>query len=205
MWVTYVVLLGPLVALAVFVGDELVEMVWVRSSPREFRGTVKGIIALLFILLGPIILLFRRKSPSKRSQVDAQQKKTEPGAGGPVRDDSGAAVNNRPDIPGYWRFRPVGSLVFVAIVAGIYGLASWVELYIPGSISVAGLVFGVMIFSVLAFRPFRYLVFYPPPRPCLDQVGTGAQPQPKAEPDAKDPGMIVKPQDIRGKPERPRE
>jgi len=51
--------------------------------------------------------------------------------------------------------------VFVAIIAGIYGLASWVEQYIPGSISVAGLVFGLLIFSVLALRPLRNLVFYP--------------------------------------------
>jgi len=183
LWITYVVLLGPLVALAVFVGDELVEMVWERPSPREFRRSVNGIIALLFILLGPICLLFRRKSPTKRPQGDDQQKNTGPGASRPVGDDRGASVNNRSDMPGDWRFRPVGSLVFVAVIAGIYGLAIWVEQYIPGSISVAGLVFGLLIFSVLALRPLRNLVFYPPPPPRLDHVGPNERPQPKAEPD----------------------
>jgi hypothetical protein len=46
LWVTYVVLLGPLVGLAVFVGDEIVEMVGASSSRSGIRGTVKGIIGV---------------------------------------------------------------------------------------------------------------------------------------------------------------
>jgi hypothetical protein len=78
LWVTYIVLLGPLVALAIFVGDELVEMVWTRASSRQFRGNVKGIFALLFVLLGPIILLFRRKSPRSSRPADDQRRHTQP-------------------------------------------------------------------------------------------------------------------------------
>jgi hypothetical protein len=159
LWVTYVVLLGPLVGLAVFVGDEVVEMIGARLSRGEIRGTGKGLIGILLFLLGPIILLFRRRSPSKMRPGEAQQRSTEPG-------------------PGTWRFRPVGSLVFLAISAGIYGLANWLGL----SFSVAGSVVGLLIFAVLAFRPLRNLVFYAPP-PRLDQAGPDASPQPKAEPD----------------------
>ena len=184
LWVTYVVLLGPLVGLAVFVKDEswdsIVEIVWRRSSPRGAGRGVFGIILLLSFFLGPMILLFRRKSPNTRRQGDHQQRNPGPGVAA--------------DVPGNWRFRPVGSLVFVAIIAGIYGLASWVG---DPSFSVAGVIFGLLIFAVLAFGPLRYLVFYPPPRPPLDQVGPGKQLEPKAEPDATDIKMIVKPQDMR--------
>ncbi len=168
LWVTYIVLLGPLVALAMFGGDELVETVWTRPSSRQFRGNIKGIFALLFVLLGPIILLFRRKSPGTNRPADGQQQNAQPGV----------------VAPGNWRFRPLGSLVFVAMIAGIYGLAIWVEQYIAGSISVAGVVFGVLVFLVLAFPPLRNLIFYPPPRPPLHPVGPDKHTPPKAEPDA---------------------
>jgi hypothetical protein len=181
LWVTYIVLLGPLVALAVFLGDEFVETAWTRPSASQSRGTVKGIIALLFILLGPLILLFRHKSPGTSRPADGQPQKIQPGVAA----------------PGNWRFRPVGSLVCLAIIGGMYGLAIWVEQYLPGSISVAGLVFGLLVFAVGVFPPLRNLVFYPPPRPPSHPVDPGKQPPPKAEPDAADPGMIVKPQDIR--------
>jgi hypothetical protein len=68
LWVAYLALLGPLIGLGVFVGDEVLEMIgenWERSSLRERRGILKGIIGLVFIFFGPIILLFRGKSPSK--------------------------------------------------------------------------------------------------------------------------------------------
>jgi hypothetical protein len=166
LWVTYVVLLGPLVGLAVYEGwDSLVETAWKGSSPRGSVGNLRGLFILLLFFLGPIILLVRRILPSTRRQDDHQHHNTQPGVAA----------------PGNWRFRPVGSLVFVAIIAGIYGLASWLG---DESFSVAGLVFGVLIFSVLVFRPLRNLVFYPPPRPPLDQVGLRERPQPKAEPDA---------------------
>lgn len=66
LWLTYACLLGPVIALGVFVGDEVLQVTgerWQRSSPREIRGMVKGIFGLALIFFGPIILLFRRRTP----------------------------------------------------------------------------------------------------------------------------------------------
>jgi hypothetical protein len=166
LWVTYIVLLGPLVALAVFGGDELVETVWTRPSSRQFRGNVKGIIALLFILLGPIILLVRQFLLGTRRPSDHPQQNRQPDA---------VALGN-------WRFRPLGSLVLLAIVVGITGLGLWAESHIPGLFAVAYLLMFFLFVAVGVLVPFRNLVFYPPSRPPLRPVGPGKQQPPKAEP-----------------------
>jgi hypothetical protein len=71
LWVTYLALLAPLVGLVVFVGAEVFQLFgenWQELSYWERRRIGRGIVGLVFIFLGPVILLFRQRSPSKDQQ-----------------------------------------------------------------------------------------------------------------------------------------
>lgn len=86
-----------------------------------------------------------------------------------------------------WQMRPAGLFVFFPVICGTYLLVLWCfnELGLEssdGATSVANIVAGTLILLLLAFRPIRNLVFYPPQSPRENEVGPAEQPQAKAEP-----------------------
>lgn len=66
LWLTYLVLLAPIVGLLVFVGNESMEIIAEDLRGRDFRRKLTGLFTLVAFMLGPIILLFRRPLPAIR-------------------------------------------------------------------------------------------------------------------------------------------